>query len=105
MSNTVLLKKSSVTGKVPAIGDLIFGELALNYADGFLYYKNTDGTIQSIQATTAQITDGIVVWVRSGAGVTVISRSGYPVSVTGQQSLKVPYSVTPRVGADIAITH
>ena len=44
MSNTnIQLRKSGVTGNVPA--SLELGELALNYADGKLYYKNGDGNI------------------------------------------------------------
>jgi hypothetical protein len=39
MSNKIILKKSSVVAKAPVAGDLSFGELALNYADGKLYYK------------------------------------------------------------------
>jgi hypothetical protein len=50
MSNKVLLKKSSVLGKAPAEGDLDYGELALNYADGLLYFKNASNTIQSFAA-------------------------------------------------------
>lgn len=41
------LKKSSVAGKVPLAGDLEFGELAINYNDGKLYYKDTSNTIQA----------------------------------------------------------
>lgn len=42
MSNTAIqLKKSGVTGNTPA--GLAFGEVALNYADGKLYYKNSLG--------------------------------------------------------------
>lgn len=44
----IILKKSPVTGKVPVAGDLDYGELALNYADGALYYKDSSNTIQSI---------------------------------------------------------
>jgi hypothetical protein len=41
MSNTsIQLKKSGVTGNVPVSADLHYGEVALNYADGKLYYKN-----------------------------------------------------------------
>lgn len=40
----VILKKSSVAAKVPLITDLAFGEVALNYQDGKLYYKKADGT-------------------------------------------------------------
>ena len=44
MASQVILKKSSVAARVPVVGDLAFGELALNYADGLLYYKKADGT-------------------------------------------------------------
>ena len=42
MSNTAIqLKKSGVSGNTPS--GLSFGEVALNYADGKLYYKNSLG--------------------------------------------------------------
>jgi hypothetical protein len=44
MANKIVLKKSSVTTKVPLTTDLDYGEVALNYADGKLYYKKSDGT-------------------------------------------------------------
>lgn len=46
--SSIILKKSSVTGKVPVTGDLAYGELALNYADGKLFYKKSDNTIQEL---------------------------------------------------------
>jgi hypothetical protein len=46
--STIILKKSSVSGKVPLVGDLVFGELALNYADGKLYYKTSGNLINYI---------------------------------------------------------
>ena len=42
----IILKKSSVAAKVPATGDLEYGEVALNYADGNLYYKTSTNTIK-----------------------------------------------------------
>jgi len=48
MANTIILKKSSVAGKVPLSGDLTFGEVALNYADGKIYYKNTATNIDFV---------------------------------------------------------
>jgi hypothetical protein len=106
MANTIILKKSSVTGKVPAVGDLIHGELALNYADGYLYYKNSDGTIQGVKAAAAAApTDGIIVWIRAGSGLVITSRSGTPLSISGQQSMKVPYYVTTRLSGDVTLTH
>lgn len=57
--STVKLKKSSVPGKIPLTSDLDFGEIAVNYADGVIYYKNTLTQIQSIgsvQSTPLSIT-------------------------------------------------
>jgi hypothetical protein len=48
MANTKLkLKKSSVAGRVPGSGDLDYGEIAINYNDGKLYYKNSSNAIKS----------------------------------------------------------
>lgn len=47
MSNKLLLKKSSVAAKVPLTTDLDYGELALNYADGKIYFKNSSNVIKS----------------------------------------------------------
>ena len=47
MSNKIILKKSSVGAKVPLTTDLVYGELALNYADGKLYYKDASNNIQN----------------------------------------------------------
>ena len=43
----VLLKKSSVGSNVPGTGDLEYGEVAINYADGRLYYKNSSNAIKN----------------------------------------------------------
>jgi hypothetical protein len=50
MASKIILKKSSVLGKIPLSTDLEFGEVALNYADGKLYFKNTSNAVQSISA-------------------------------------------------------
>jgi len=47
MSSKIILKKSSVAEKVPLSSDLDFGELAINYTDSKLYFKKSDGTIDS----------------------------------------------------------
>lgn len=39
----IVLKKSSVQGKAPTVSDLSYGEIAINYKDGKLYYKKSDG--------------------------------------------------------------
>ena len=52
MSNRVLLKKSSVSAKIPLSGDLEYGELALNYIDGKLYFKTAINTIEYFGSTS-----------------------------------------------------
>jgi len=50
MSNTVIkLKKSSLPNQAPT--DLEYGELAINYADGKLFYKNTSNAISEISGS------------------------------------------------------
>jgi hypothetical protein len=53
MSNKIILKKSSVGLKVPTTNDLVYGELALNYADGKLYFTDSSNTIQHIGSSSA----------------------------------------------------
>ena len=49
MSNTVIkLKKSSVSGEIPS--SLEFGEIAINYADGLIYYRDHNDTIKHISS-------------------------------------------------------
>lgn len=51
IANTTLqVKKSGVTGNVPS--SLEFGELALNYADGKLYYRDASNNISYITTDT-----------------------------------------------------
>lgn len=53
MSTTIRLKKSGATGNVPSNTSLEFGEIALNYADGILYYKDASNVIQQISGSAA----------------------------------------------------
>lgn len=44
----IILKRSSVAAKAPLAGDLQYGELAINYTDGKLYYKTAANQIDYI---------------------------------------------------------
>ena len=50
MPATLLLRKSGTASAVPAT--LSYGELAINYADGRLFYKNASGNIVPLTATS-----------------------------------------------------
>lgn len=56
MGNKVILKRSSVTAKTPTTGDLDYGELALNYTDGRLYYRTNTNSIDYFQSESNEIT-------------------------------------------------
>ena len=49
MSNKIVFKRSAVAGKIPALGDLALGEIALNTYDGKAYIKQDNGTQSIIQ--------------------------------------------------------
>lgn len=43
----IILKRSSVDGKTPTAGDLDYGELAINYENGRIWYKNASNEIKN----------------------------------------------------------
>jgi len=47
MANIVKLKRSGTANAVPAANVLEYGELAINYADGILFYKDSSNTVIS----------------------------------------------------------
>jgi hypothetical protein len=55
MSNKILLKKTSVSGKIPRPDDLEIGELALNMSDSILFFKDASGFIKSIKPTVQDL--------------------------------------------------
>lgn len=57
MASKIQLKKSNVTGRIPDPADLDWGEIALNYLDGKLFYKqHGTGTVQVLNTDTDTIT-------------------------------------------------
>lgn len=64
----IKLKKSSVVGRIPTASQLDYGELALNYADKKLYFKDTSNNIEEVGAWS--ISDGTNTG-EVGAGETV----------------------------------
>lgn len=43
----IILKRSSVDGKIPTTSDLDYGELAINYENGRIWYKNASNEIKN----------------------------------------------------------
>jgi hypothetical protein len=96
MSNKVLLKKSSVLGKVPLATDLDYGELALNYADGLLYFKNSGNTVLSFSAGGVSLTATQTLTNKTLTSPTLNTPNinGGNISV-GNGTLIVPFSAAP----------
>jgi hypothetical protein len=66
MSNTLLLKRSGNANSVPSAGNLALGELAINYADGNLFFKNGNSQVELLTSSrfvsvTGNVTGGNVV--------------------------------------------
>ena len=49
-TSQIQLTKSGTTNAVPAASELAQGELALNYADGKLYFKNGSNQIEQLNS-------------------------------------------------------
>lgn len=52
MAKTIILKKSSVAGKIPEVSDLQIGEIAVNLTDRKLYTKNSNNEIVLLKGDT-----------------------------------------------------
>jgi hypothetical protein len=48
MTNKILVKRSNTPGATPGAGSLDYGELAINYQDGNLFYKNASNVVTVI---------------------------------------------------------
>jgi hypothetical protein len=79
MANVIKIKRSAVSGKTPAVGDLQLGELAVNTFDGKLYTKKDNGTASIVEIGAGS---GTVTSVATGTGLT-----GGPITTSGTISL------------------
>ena len=53
MANTIILKRSSVAGKVPRTTDLALGEVGINTHDGKMFIKKDDGTESVVEISAS----------------------------------------------------
>lgn len=95
----IKLKKSSVPGKLPQPGDLDFGELAINYADGQLYFKKSDGTIAAIGGSGVLGTRAITEVIAANNQTVYTIPGGYTtgfvdVTINGSQLSSTDYTAT-----------
>lgn len=92
-STPIQLYYSTTASAVPTAGNLLSGELAINIADGKLYYKDSGGTVQLLANSSAT---GTVTSITAGTGLTggTITSSGtiavdttVVATLTGSQTL------------------
>ena len=84
MANTVVLKRSAVTGRNPTTGDLALGELAFNTYDGNLFFKKDSGTASIVSVATLTGTQTLTNKTLSSAVLTGTLTAGGGVGTNGQ---------------------
>ena len=85
MSNTILIKRSGTASAQPSAANLSLGELAINYTDGNLFYKNNGGTVTVIASNQFLSVTGNVT-ANNGMFTTIVNTASFTggiVSVTG----------------------
>jgi len=96
MTNTVLIKRSGTANSVPLAGNLQAGELAINYTDGNLFYKNAANVVTVIASNqfvsvAGNVTGGNLNATGSVYGVELWSTNSVG-SEGGQLNLSLPAS-------------
>jgi hypothetical protein len=84
MANTVVLKRSAVTGRNPTTGDLALGELALNTYDGNLFFKKDSGTASIVTVATLAGTQTLTNKTLASPVITGTITAGGGVGTNGQ---------------------
>ena len=120
MSNTILLKRSDISNSVPLSGNLVPGELALNFADGNLFFKDATSNIVLLTSTqfvnvTGNVTGSNLVTSGNVSGTNILGNGSQltgintfsTVSVATQDNVvadSIADTLTFVAGSGIAIT-
>ena len=78
MANTIKIKNSGTTANVPSAASLQYGELALNYIDGKLYFKTGTSTVDFLKANITLGTDTSGNYMSGISGTSPVSVSHTP---------------------------
>lgn len=100
MANKITLKKSSVLigdePKAPTLSDLAYGELAINYAAGRLYFKKADNTIAYFSTPIPETDTLSSVTGRGASTSTAVSlNGGLSTNIIKQSYTTATYSGSP----------
>lgn len=91
MTNRVLIKRSSVANSVPSAVALEYGEFALNYADGNLFFKNSSNVVTTLASTQFVNVSGNANVGNIGATNAVITNSLSAGNVTASGNVSATY--------------
>ncbi len=78
MAQSIVLKRSALSGKVPDTGSLSLGEVAINTYDGRVFFKKS-GSAESVEqiVTTNSITTGSITLTKTGSfGEIIVTQDG-----------------------------
>jgi hypothetical protein len=92
MTNRVLIKRSGTANSVPLAGDLQAGELAINYTDGNLFYKNSSNVVTVIASNQFVSVTGNVTgnyFIGNGSQLTGITVAAGTAIVNGNSNVTV----------------
>ena len=78
MANTIKIKNSGTAANVPSAASLQYGELALNYADGKLYFKTGTSTVDFLKSNITLGTDTLGNYMSGISGTSPVSVSHTP---------------------------
>ena len=98
MTSKIIHKKSSVVNRVPVAGDLQYGELAINYADGYLYYKTSGNAIGRFKDSDKLDSDIIQAINNVVDSDFIIQHTPTYVTKTGTQTLTNKTLTAPKFG-------
>ena len=83
MTNRIQLKRTANVSSIPSASDLEYGELALNYADGTLYFKNSANAVTLIANASGVDVDGNVITDSQVITNVVANNNGNSITIVG----------------------
>ena len=98
MTSKIIHKKSSVVNRVPVASDLQYGELAVNYADGYIYYKTSGNAIGRFKDSDKLDSDIIQAINNVVDSDFIIQHTPTYVTKTGTQTLTNKTLTAPKFG-------
>lgn len=103
MGTSIRLKKSAVADNAPSTSEIDYGELAINYADGKLYYKTSSNAIDFFTAGSGDSTllDGVTAGTVTASKAVIVDSNK---DITGFRNVTTTGNTTLGDGVGDALT-